>query len=85
MKSVRWEKSGTVQTVPTVPRAAPLVIRTCLDDCAYQVSSPYKVFNLVAVANMSEKNTFRFMGGVYTPLFGLPRKPPSTYLKNKTF
>ena len=25
-------------------------------DCTYQISSPYKVFNLLAVANMSEKN-----------------------------
>ena len=39
-----------------------------LGDCTYQVSSPYKVFNLVAVANMSEKNTSRFMGGVHPPL-----------------
>ena len=39
------------------------VSRACLDDCAYQVSSPYKVFNLVAVAIMSEKNTSRFMEG----------------------
>ena len=57
--------------------------RTRLDDCAYQVSSPYKVFNLIAVANMSEKNTSRSMG-VYT-LFGVPRKPPSTHLKMKIF
>ena len=34
------------------------VIRTRLDDCTYQVSSSYKVFDLVAAANMSEKNTF---------------------------
>ena len=40
----------------------------CLDDCACKVSSPYKVFNLVAVANMSEKNTSRFIGGVHPPL-----------------
>lgn len=44
------------------------VIRKRLGDCTYQVSSPYDVFDLVAVANMSEKNTPRFMGGVYTPL-----------------
>ena len=53
------------------------VIGTCLDDCTYQVSSPYKVFNLVAVANMSERNTSKFMGGVQPP-FGVPRKPPFT-------
>ena len=44
-----------------------------------QVSSPYKVFNLVAVANISEKNTSRFMifmirliygGGCTPPLWG---------------
>jgi len=43
------------------------------------------VFNLVAVANMCVKNTSRFMGGVYTPPFGVPRKPPSTHLKNEKF
>ena len=29
-----------------------------------------KCLNLVAVANMSEKNTSRFMGGVHPPLWG---------------
>ena len=46
------------------------VIRTRLSHCIYQVSSPYKVFNLVAVANMSEKNNPRFMGGCTPPLWG---------------
>ena len=50
---------------------------------SYQVVSPYKVFNLLAVANMSEKNTSRFMGGCTMPPFGLPRKAPSTHLKIK--
>ena len=53
-------------------------IPTCLEDYTCQVSSPYKVFNLLAVANMSEKNT---------SLFGVPRKPPptATHLNNETF
>ena len=58
------------------------MIPTCLDNCACKVSSPYEVFNLVAVANMCIKNTSRFMGGVHLP-FGVPRKPPSTHLKNE--
>ena len=37
---------------------------------SYQVVSPYKVFNLLAVANMSEKNTSRFMGGCTPLLWG---------------
>ena len=47
------------------------MIETCPDDYTYQVSSPYKVFNLVAVANMSEKNnTSRFMGvGVFKDFY----------------
>ena len=44
---------------------------------------PYRL-NLVAVANMCVKNTSRFMGGVHPP-FGVPRKPPSTHLKNEKF
>ena len=53
------------------------MIQMCLDDdCTYQVSSPYEVFNLLAVADMSEEYTSRFMGG-------MPRKPPSPRLKNK--
>ena len=60
------------------------MIRTRLGDCAYQVSSPYKVFNLVAVANMSEKTPPDLWGDVHPP-FGVPRKPPSTYLKNEKF
>ena len=60
------------------------MIRTRLGNCTYQVSSPYNVFNLVAVANMSEKNTSRFMGGMGVHLpFGVPRKSPSTHLKNE--
>ena len=34
-----------------------------------QSLSPYEVFNLLAVANMSEKNTSRFIWGVH-PLWG---------------
>ena len=44
------------------------IIPTCLGDCTYQVSSPYILYNLLAVTNMSEKNTSGFMG-VYTPPF----------------
>ena len=43
-----------------------------------------EVFFLVAVANICVKNTSRFMGGVHPP-FGMPRKPPSTHLKNEKF
>ena len=53
------------------------VIRTRLGDCAYQVSSPYKVFNLLVVANMSEKTPQDLWGLVQAP-FKVPRKPPST-------
>ena len=44
-------------------------IPKCLDDdCTYQVSSPYEVFNLLAVADMSEKKTpLDLWGGVYPP------------------
>ena len=59
------------------------MISTCLDDCTYQVSSPYKVFNLLAVANKSEKNTSGFMGVVH-PL-GVSRKPPSSHLRNEKY
>ena len=59
------------------------VIRMCLDDCTYQVSSPCKVFNLVAMVNMSEKTPLD-LWGVYNP-FEMERKPLSNYLKNKTF
>ena len=31
------------------------MIATGLGDCIYQISSQYKVYNLLAVANMSEK------------------------------
>ena len=40
------------------------MILTYLDDCINKFPSPYKMFNLLAVANMSEKNTSRFMGGI---------------------
>ena len=46
----------------------------------YQVSSPYKVFNLLIVANMSEKTPQSFMG---EGPFGEPRKPPSTHMENR--
>ena len=46
------------------------MIQTCLDNFACKVSSPYEVFNLVAVANMCVKNTSRFMGGCTPPLWG---------------
>ena len=55
---------------------------------SYQVSSSCKVYNLLSMATMSEKNTSEFMvgGGVHpTLLFGVPRKPPSTHLKNEKF
>ena len=57
------------------------MLRTYIDDCTYQVSSPYKVFNLLAVGNMSEK-TPQDLWGLYTP-FGGQRKPPFIHLKNK--
>ena len=38
-----------------------LTIQRYLDECTCQVSSPYKVFNLVAVANMSKKNISEFI------------------------
>ena len=50
-----------------MPQNIFFLIRMCLDNCPYQVSNPYKVFNLVAVANMCVKNTSRFMGGGCTP------------------
>ena len=59
-------------------------IPTCLDNCACKVSSPYEVFNLVAVANMCVKTPLDLWGGVHPP-FGVPRKPPSTHLKNEKF
>ena len=38
-------------------------IPKCLDDdCTYQVSSPYEVFNLLAVADMSEKTPLDLWG-----------------------
>ena len=47
------------------------VIRTRLGDCTYQVSNPYKVFHLVAVANMSEKTPQDLWGGVvHLPFWG---------------
>ena len=47
------------------------------------ISSPYKVFNLLAVANMFEKTPLDLCR-VCTP-FGVPRKPSSTYLQNEQF
>ena len=44
-----------------------LMILTCLDDCSYQVSSPYKMFNLLAVDNISEKKPQDLLGVVYSP------------------
>ena len=52
------------------------MIPTCLEDCTYQVSSPYKVFNLLAVANMSEKTPLDLWG--VHPTFGVSLKPSST-------
>ena len=57
-----------------------LMILTSLNDCTYQVSSPYKVFNLLVMANVSEKNTHDLWAGVHPPL-GMPLKPPLTHLK----
>ena len=45
------------------------MVSTCVEDCIYQVSSPYKMFNLLAVANMSEKTPLDLWGGCYTPLW----------------
>ena len=47
------------------------MVLTCLDDHTYQVSSPYKVFNLLAVA-MSDKTPLDLWGGVnpQPPLWG---------------
>ena len=44
-----------------------LMILTCLDDCMYHVSSPYKVSNMLAVANMSEQTPQDLCGGVRLP------------------
>ena len=66
------------------------MIRFCLDDCTYEVSVPYKVINLLAVANMSEKTLQDLWGdGVHPwgyhenhlPLILKDKKPPSTHLK----
>ena len=46
----------------------------------YKVSSPYMVFNLLAVTIVSEK-ILRELWGCTAP-FEVPRKPPSTHLKN---
>ena len=46
------------------------VISTCLDYCICKVSSPYKVFNLFAVATMSEKTPIDLWGGVHPPPLG---------------
>ena len=55
------------------------MIPTFLDDYTYQVSSPYNAFNLLAVANMSEKTPLDLRG--CTPSFGVPRKLSYTHLK----
>ena len=57
------------------------MILTCLDDSIYEVSSPYKVFSLLAVVNVSEKTPLNLRGW-HTSL-GVPLKPPITHLKNK--
>ena len=57
-----------------------VMILMCLDDFTYQVSSSYKVLNLLAMANMY-KNTPLDLWGLH-PHFGVPRKPPFTHLKN---
>ena len=51
------------------------------DRCKYKVLSPYKVFNIFAVAVMADENTSRFMGGAH--LLWVPWKRPSTHLKKK--
>ena len=43
------------------------MIPTFPDDFMYQVSSPDKVFNLLAVANMSEKTPLDLWGGGAPP------------------
>ena len=59
-KNCRMTKKSDIDDVIDTSKLSDMpqnffVIRTRLGDCTYQVSSPYKVFNLVAVANMSEK------------------------------
>ena len=49
-----------------------------LDECPYKVPSQKKMFNLLAVANMSKENTLRVCWGGVHPV---PQKPPFTYLK----
>ena len=46
------------------------VTPTNLHNYMYQVSSPYKVFNLLAVANMSEKTSQDLWGEGTPPFWG---------------
>ena len=54
-----------------------------LRESTYQVSSPFKVFNLLDMVNMSEKNTSRFME--CTPPLSGAKEPPFTHLNNEKF
>ena len=44
------------------------MIQTCLDDCT-KVASPYKEFNLLVVANMSEQKTPLDLWGATETIF----------------
>ena len=50
------------------------MIVMCLDDCTYQGSSPYKVFKLLAVVNMSEKTPLDLCKGPTETTFHLSKK-----------
>ena len=54
---------------------------TSLDDGIYEFSSPYKILNILSVANTSPQDIWGVDG---TTPSGVPRKPPSTYLKRQT-
>ena len=58
------------------------LIRKCPDDCIYRVSIPYKVFNLLTLANISEKNTSGFTGMGGPVALGCHRNQP---LKNLNY
>ena len=62
-----------------------LIIPTCLDDCIYRVSSPYKVLVLLAVVNMSEKTPLDLWGVVHLPLWGARETTFDKSEKRKNF
>ena len=51
-----------------------------LNECAYKVSNPYSVFDLLAVTILTEKYPQDLLGD--TPILGAT-KPPSTHLKKR--